>query len=116
MACMNWLIQSSATEELSLLQQSRQFCGRSCWPTDPACSIHAVPVQIPSLLTGTSLCKEVAMLAELLVPIANPKLAATFRKALTDMFSAATQVTGTVIVYAPLLRQTVFAAVASCHL
>eukprot|EP00878_Enallax_costatus_P013401 GHUV01014013.1.p1 GENE.GHUV01014013.1~~GHUV01014013.1.p1 ORF type:complete len:422 (+),score=154.88 GHUV01014013.1:285-1550(+) len=48
-------------------------------------------VQVPSLLTGTSLCREVAMLAELLAPIANPKLAATFRKALTDIFTAATQ-------------------------
>lgn len=32
------------------------------------------------------------MLAELLTPIANPKLAATFRKALTDIFTTATQV------------------------
>ncbi len=44
-------------------------------------------------MTGTTLCKEVALLAELLAPIASPKLAATFKKALTDLFVAATKVT-----------------------
>jgi hypothetical protein len=34
------------------------------------------------------------MLAELLAPIANPQLAATFRRALLDIFLAATQVWG----------------------
>jgi hypothetical protein len=54
-----------------------------------------VALQVPSqLVTCSSLVREVALLAELLAPLAGagPKLGATFRKALTDMFCAATQV------------------------
>jgi hypothetical protein len=45
-------------------------------------------------VTASSLVREVGLLAELLAPIASagPKLGATFRKALTDMFCGATQV------------------------
>jgi hypothetical protein len=52
-------------------------------------------LQVPSqLVTCSSLVREVGLLAELLAPIAaaGPKLGPTFRKALTDMFCAATQV------------------------
>ncbi|KAF8071388.1 EXO84A [Scenedesmus sp. PABB004] len=48
-------------------------------------------VRVPPLVSGASLAKEVGMLAELLAPIATPQLAATLRKALTDVFAAATQ-------------------------
>lgn len=51
-----------------------------------------VPAQVPSLVTCVTLRDEVTMLAELLAPIANPQLAATFRRALLDIFLAATQV------------------------
>jgi hypothetical protein len=54
-----------------------------------------VALQVPSqLVTCSTLVREVGLLAELLAPIASagPKLGATFRKALTDMFCGATQV------------------------
>lgn len=51
----------------------------------------SMPVQVPSLVTCVTLRAEVTMLAELLAPIANPQLAATFRRALLDIFLAATQ-------------------------
>lgn len=51
-----------------------------------------VDLQVPSLVTCVTLRDEVAMLAELLAPLANPQLAGTFRKALLDIFLAATQV------------------------
>jgi hypothetical protein len=49
-------------------------------------------LQVPTLVTCRTLRDEVTMLAELLAPIANPQLATTFRRALLDIFLAATQV------------------------
>jgi hypothetical protein len=51
-----------------------------------------IQVAVSGLLVVSSLAKEVALLSELLAPIATPKLAATFKKALLDLFHAATQV------------------------
>lgn len=43
-------------------------------------------------MTCATLRDEVGMLSELLAPIGNPQLAANFRRALLDIFLAATQV------------------------
>lgn len=56
-------------------------------------------VQVPSqLVTCSTLVREVSLLAEMLAPIATPKLSATFKKALTDMFTAASQASGWLVV------------------
>lgn len=47
---------------------------------------------LTGLVAGSLLCREAAALARVLEPIGSPRLAATFRQALLDCFTAATQV------------------------
>lgn len=55
-------------------------------------SAVAPNTQVPQLVVCRSLADEVASLAELLSPIANPQLAAMLKRALLDMFNSVTQV------------------------